>query len=266
MLKNRSFPPGDIIPELVYPDLDLAVDWLCRVFGFSERLRIADHRSQLVFGNASVVAIGGGSRGDERLTHSLMVRVEDVDQHYNRSKESGATIIRPPETYMFGERQYTVEDIGGHRWTFSQSVADVNPEDWGGRLGVAYDHEPRNKSRLDHLALPVAECARSRDWYITNLGLELEFEVPQHKTIALKDAADLTLFLYEKAEAKGATSCTLTFQVDDVEAKYQELSAKGVVFEKSPQKLLWGYGAELRDPDGYLIYLWDEKSMREKGN
>jgi hypothetical protein len=25
----------------------------------------------------------------------------------------------------------------------------------------------------------------------------------------------------------------------------------------------WGYGAELRDPVGYLIYLWDERSMRE---
>jgi hypothetical protein len=38
-----------------------------------------------------------------------------------------------------------------------------------------------------------------------------------------------------------------------------------VTFEKSPQKLLWGYGAELLDPDGYFVYLWDEKSMREKG-
>jgi hypothetical protein len=29
--------------------------------------------------------------------------------------------------------------------------------------------------------------------------------------------------------------------------------------------LLWGYGAELRDPGGYLVFLWDETSMREKG-
>jgi uncharacterized glyoxalase superfamily protein PhnB len=53
--------------------------------------------------------------------------------------------------------------------------------------------------------------------------------------------------------------------VDDVDAKYEELARRGVVFERAPQKLLWGYGAELRDPDGYLVYLWDEKSMREKG-
>jgi len=25
-------------------------------------------------------------------------------------------------------------DPGGHRWTFSQSIADVDPADWGGTL------------------------------------------------------------------------------------------------------------------------------------
>ncbi len=31
----------------------------------------------------------------------------------------------------FGERQYTVVDLAGHWWTFSQHVADLAPEDWG---------------------------------------------------------------------------------------------------------------------------------------
>ena len=30
-------------------------------------------------------------------------------------------------------------------------------------------------------------------------------------------------------------------------------------------KVFWGYGAELRDPDGYRLRLWDQKSMKEKG-
>lgn len=33
---------------------------------------------------------------------------------------------------MFGERQYGVRDPWGHVWTFSESVADVAPEEWGG--------------------------------------------------------------------------------------------------------------------------------------
>ncbi len=120
--------------------------------------------------------------------------------------------------------------------------------------------------RLDHLTIPVRQYARSREWYTNNLGLKVEFEIPERKTVALQDDADLTLFLVESADAQVKASCTLTFQVNDVDAKYRELSERGVVFEKTPQKLFWGYGAELRDPDGYLVYLWDEKSMREKGD
>ena len=46
--------------------------------------------------------------------------------------QAGARVLTEPTTHPFGERQYTAEDIGGHRWTFSQSVADVDPEAWGG--------------------------------------------------------------------------------------------------------------------------------------
>jgi hypothetical protein len=35
---------------------------------------------------------------------------------------------------MYWERHYTVEDPGGHRWTFSQSTADLDPADRGGVL------------------------------------------------------------------------------------------------------------------------------------
>ena len=91
------------------------------------------------------------------------------------------------------------------------------------------------------------------------------FEQVEPATVALQDDSDLTLFLIESPSADIAASCTLTFQVDDVESKYRDLSKRGVTFEKAPQKLYWGYGAELRDPDGHLINLWDQQSMREKG-
>jgi len=38
----------------------------------------------------------------------------------------------PPADYPYGERQYTAEGLAGHCWTFSQSIADVAPEEWGG--------------------------------------------------------------------------------------------------------------------------------------
>jgi hypothetical protein len=60
-------------------------------------------------------------------------------------------------------------------------------------------------------------------------------------------------------------SVFLTFQVSDVDAKYRELASRGIGFTHVPQKLYWGYGAELLDPDNYRIGLWDEITMREKG-
>ena len=148
MRSNRSMPSSTIIPVLVYPDVAKAVDWLCDAFGFTERLRIGNHRSQLTLGDGSIVvaARARGSAADSRKTvevrrshrgetsHSVMVRVPDVDRHFERAKERGTKIVQPPADYPFGERQYTAEDLGGHTWTFSQSIADVAPEEWGGTV------------------------------------------------------------------------------------------------------------------------------------
>jgi predicted enzyme related to lactoylglutathione lyase len=120
-------------------------------------------------------------------------------------------------------------------------------------------------TKLDHLTIFVSDWQTSRDWYVDQLACKLEFEIQDRGVAAVQDDAGLTLFLQQSADATRGTSCRLYFQVDDVEAKFRELSAKGVQFVHPPQRLDWGYGAELRDPTGYVIGLWDEVSMREKG-
>ena len=138
MLSNRSMPRSTVIPELAYQNLGEAIDWLCRAFGFTLRLRIADHRAQLNVGDGAVVLtqLPAGSGAAVDPAHAVMVRVEDVDRHYERATQCGVRVFRPPTSYPFGERQYTAEDVGGHVWTFSQSVADVDPRDWGGTPGA----------------------------------------------------------------------------------------------------------------------------------
>jgi len=48
--------------------------------------------------------------------------------------------------------------------------------------------------RLDHLSLPVCDWQKARDWYKGQLGFEVEFEIPERKTAAMRDDADLTVF------------------------------------------------------------------------
>jgi uncharacterized glyoxalase superfamily protein PhnB len=136
VIANRSVPAATVIPVLAYADATEAADWLCSAFAFEVRLLIANHRVQLVLGDGAVVATDGGARGGSE-GHSLLVRVEDADAHHDRAVAAGAHIVAPPTDYPYGERQYTAEDLGGHRWTFSQSIADVDPADWGGVLVVA---------------------------------------------------------------------------------------------------------------------------------
>ena len=139
MRKNRSIPDCTVMPVLIYPDVREAVQWLCAAFGFQERLQIGEnHRSQLQVGDGAVIV--GDVRDDRRpprpgeVTHSVMVRVADVNAHCDRARANGARILMEPTDMQFGERQYNAEDFAGHRWTFSESLADVAPETWGGIL------------------------------------------------------------------------------------------------------------------------------------
>jgi catechol 2,3-dioxygenase-like lactoylglutathione lyase family enzyme len=116
--------------------------------------------------------------------------------------------------------------------------------------------------KFDHLNLPVSNLERSRDWWTSTLGLKVEFEVPDTKTVSLNDSEGFAIFLQEKPGAVAGVA--LWFQVDDVDATHAAWSAGGLAFNHGPQKNFWGYGAELADPDGYLIRLWDERSMKEK--
>ena len=136
MKTNRSIPPATVIPELGYADVRAAATWLCEALGFKERLRIANHRIQLVLGDGALVVIEGPDVPDpaHASTHVTMLRVDDVDTVFARALAKGAQVLRPPTDYPYGERQCTLRDPGGHVWTLSQSIADVDPAEWGGEL------------------------------------------------------------------------------------------------------------------------------------
>jgi len=133
MLANRSIPRCTVIPQLVYPDVEKAAKWLCDVFGFTLRIGMGSHRAQLNVGDGAVVLME--PRGGNESCGYVMVRVEDVHRHCEQARQRGARIVREPADHPYGERQYNVEDLAGHIWTFTQSIADADPRDWGGEPG-----------------------------------------------------------------------------------------------------------------------------------
>jgi uncharacterized glyoxalase superfamily protein PhnB len=131
-----------VVPMIDYADGVAAMDWLAKVFGFVERGRLLDDDGTLSHGE--MVAYGGlifvatptpeyeGPRKHREhcerarawsavpyIVDGVMVRVDDVDAHFEHAKQSGATILSEPEDNPYG-RAYRVEDVEGHRWMFMQ--------------------------------------------------------------------------------------------------------------------------------------------------
>jgi len=142
MVVNRSAPTATVVPILVYEDVAAAIDWLCDTFGFAERLRAAGpggavSHAQLAVAEGAVML--GRQGGEFRAPHSnevsqyVVVHVQDVGKHFEHAQQCGAKILKSLSDMPFGERQYTAEDPWGHRWTFSQHIADVAPEEWGAK-------------------------------------------------------------------------------------------------------------------------------------
>jgi uncharacterized glyoxalase superfamily protein PhnB len=138
MLTNRSAPAATVTPVLVYPDVRSAVAWLESAFGFEERVRVGDaHRSQMRVGTDGAIVVGD-VRNEQfaptagRVTHVIKVRVPDVDAAFARARDAGARVVEEPATWEYGERSAMLEDLAGHRWELTQTVRDVEPEEWGG--------------------------------------------------------------------------------------------------------------------------------------
>ena len=130
MLTNRSVPPCTVIPVLIYPDPSAAADWLMKAFGFTVRLRIANHRIQMRAGQGCFT-IAEGDIAPNR-SHIIQVRIEDALAHCERARQAGAIILTEPVDHMYGERQYNARDFHGHYWDFTQTLQDIEPESWGG--------------------------------------------------------------------------------------------------------------------------------------
>ena len=130
-----------VSPMLWYRDVASALDQLAKCFGFEQKMSMPGPDGSIMHAEMtvgeSVLMLGppDGSRGTASpsdlpgVNASLYVYVDDVDAHCARARAAGAEIVDDPETMFWGDRIYTARDGEGHRWTFSQKVRDVPPEE-----------------------------------------------------------------------------------------------------------------------------------------
>lgn len=143
-MKNRSVPVDAVLPHITYQNVNDAIAWLTKTFGFTEHYRYGDieglaQGAQMYLGDAWIMlrSARAGSATPAQLgywTQSLTVFVDNVDAHFQRSKLSGAKIVEDLQVTAYGERQYGVEDLDSHHWLFSQHARDVSPDEWGAKI------------------------------------------------------------------------------------------------------------------------------------
>lgn len=144
MIQNRSVPPDTVLPHAIYQDVDAAIVWLAKDFGFSEHYRYGDPTSgaQMQLGKAWIMLrrARDGQAVPAKLgfgTQSLTVFVEDLEAHYRRAKGAGAKLLEELHETEYGELQYAAEDLDGHHWLFSRHARDVSPAEWGAKIAEA---------------------------------------------------------------------------------------------------------------------------------
>ena len=267
-VENRTMPASTLISQLTYDDVPEAIEWLCEKFGFVERWRAGDHRAQLSIGNGTVAITEPRTSRVLPGPRDTMVRVPDAVAHCERARALGATILREPQDFPYGERQYTAEDLGGHHWTFSQSIADVAPEEWGGTTGPAL-HAAPGPSISVMLIVPDAEAAIA--WYYDALGADVLWNLGG---VAGLHVAGAPFFLHEvnpgnptetSPDQAGVTSVRIELFVDDPDAFVARALAAGaaagspVVDHATP----WGTHRQggFRDPFGHNWSVGDRSPL-----
>jgi hypothetical protein len=88
---------------------------------------IGNHRIQMRAGEGCFTVAEGNIQPNYSVT--VQVRIEDMLNHCARARLAGARILTE---HIYGERQYDAEDFYGHRWNFTETIADVEPETYGG--------------------------------------------------------------------------------------------------------------------------------------
>jgi uncharacterized glyoxalase superfamily protein PhnB len=132
--------PG-LVPALAYTDVPMAVDWLCRVFGFRERAEArltwaGGCRTWIELGDVLITLTTEGGH-DLRspatvgaVSVAFKVYVDDVDGHFAHAKAAGAPVLAEPEDGFWGGRLYRTSDLEGHHWEFAQRDRDRAAAEW----------------------------------------------------------------------------------------------------------------------------------------
>jgi catechol 2,3-dioxygenase-like lactoylglutathione lyase family enzyme len=112
-------------------------------------------------------------------------------------------------------------------------------------------------TKLGYVTLNVRPEALEevRDWYVETLGLSVVWRSRGFCMLGGEGGARLGLYAGEPLARPERVQ--LHFEVEDVDAEYEDLAGQGVPFEEPPHNTSWGYRVTaLKDVAGHMVELY----------
>ncbi len=120
---------------------------------------------------------------------------------------------------------------------------------------------------IHHIAIKASNLAQAKIFYTETLGFPVVGSIPGSNTVFIK-IGGTTIELMEgkpnSAETGGAGIVHLAFEVDDVDAAYAALVAKGVRFHVAPKSVGDIRLAFFRGPDDVELELFKSPTITWK--
>ena len=153
----KAIPDGyhSMTPYLIIDGAAKAIEFYTKAFGATELLRLPGPGGKL--GHAEI-KIGDsilmmadempemGYRGPKALGGSpvgILLYVDDVARTFEKAVVAGAMVDRPIQDQFYGDRNGSVIDPFGYKWTISTHVEDVPPEEMQRRVAALHGEKPQ---------------------------------------------------------------------------------------------------------------------------
>ena len=115
--------------------------------------------------------------------------------------------------------------------------------------------------KMKFTSIPVRDQDRALNFYVNILGFTLQTDQPMGPGLRWievrppRGETGIALFTPPGLEDRIGTFTGISFDCDDVQKTFEELSAKGVEFAKPPKAESWGVAAIMKDSEGNQIVL-----------
>jgi len=268
MIENRSVPPDTVLPHIAYQNIDEAIIWLNKTFGFTEHYRYGHPTSgaQMHLGNAWIMLqkADDGALTPAQLGYgmqSLTVFVDQLEAHFQRTKEAGAKILEDLHETIYGEFQYAAQDLDGHHWLFSRHARDLSPDEWGAMLSnPAFRLALLRRPRFCYLEIPAIDAHRSASFYENVFGWNIRHR--ETDSPSFDDATgNVSGAFVTGLRASAELGILPSIWVDNIDTTLNQVTAHGgVVIEPihhdQPDSTSWI--ATFLDPAGNRLRLYQE--------